>query len=158
MFIYCQAQGGRKVTFSPEALEILGGLESELEGVPTAVRLPVIGYKIASLLGLSTLQSTVSERNAIDACTLVREFAAGAARLDTYLHRKTSDLELDRVIEAVTQKLRMNGGTQYRQIVSRDLRLDTIQAKRARDNMLEWGLISVNTDHPETWSLNERTT
>ena len=154
MLRFCSS--GQRVTFSPEAMEVLNNLESELSGIATAIRLPVVGYKTSALLALARLSSTVSGDEAHDASLLVREFAEGSARLDTYLHRKTSDLELDRLIANVTQKLKENGGTQYRQVISRTLKLDPVQAKKVRDCMIEWGLLTVSTESSqETWNLNE---
>ena len=141
------------VKFTSEALEVLAETERTLRENINAVRLPIMAYKVAALAALSDLRLEATESDAKYADYVVKKWAAGADKLDPYLRRKGSDLEFERKLESVMSYLRMHGGTALRVHISRELRLEPQTAKRLRDCAVEWGLINVNIESPETWSL-----
>lgn len=149
--------GGRThqmVKFTSEALTVLANTERTLRGNINAVRLPIMAYKVAALAALSDLRLEANEQDAIYADYVIKKWANGADKLDPYLRRKDSDLEFERKLESVTSYLRMHGGTAFRSTISRELRLEPSMAKRLRDCAMEWGLITVNIENAETWSLS----
>lgn len=151
----CNAGGSahKSIDFSDDAMSVLNNVAAEFEGDVNAVRLPIMAYKVAALAALSDLRFEVTENDARYAVSVVRKWREGANKLDPYLRRKTSDLELDRTIQSVEAFLKQHGGTAYRMNISRTLKLSALQAKSIRDTMLEWGMILVQTEGQETWSL-----
>ncbi len=152
----CNAGGSahRSIDFTQPAMDVLNNVAAEFEGDVNAVRLPIMSYKVAALAALSDLRFEVTTDDAEYAVSVVRKWRIGANKLDPYLRRKTSDLELDRTIQSVEAFLKQHGGSAYRMNISRTLKLSATQAKSIRDTMLEWGMISVNNEGQEVWSLN----
>lgn len=146
-------QGQRAVRFSKAALVALSALQGTLDGIGKN-RLVVMAHKVAVLVALADLRTEVSAEDASCAIQVIGRWADGTQRLDPYLSRRAADLEFDRLLERVRALLRSHGNTCSRGTVSRGLRLDPAQAKRARDTLLEWGeLKAVVNGSEEIWTL-----
>lgn len=158
--VHAPSQSLNRVKFEPEAVAILASYGSSLAGEGVHVdRLPMMLYKVAALSALADGRRLVNAYDAGISTVVINRWAEGSRRLQPFLRRKATDLELERLIDAVTTQLRATGGSALRSHISRPLKLDKGSASRVRDTMVEWGHLHAGPSklhgNAEMWTLLE---
>lgn len=149
-----QSPGGpREIRIGSDALALLNAAEVELADSLATARLPVMLYKVAGTLAIADMRYYITVEDADHAIGIVARWAEGAKRLTPYLRRRGTALEFDRLVEDAVEYIQDNGGEVFRSHLSRALRLDANTAKRLRDTLIEWGLVTLGTkDEKEVWT------
>jgi hypothetical protein len=147
------------VTFHPDAAALLSGAEPALTGHVSTERLPMMLYKVAALSALSAGSGEVELADAQAAVVTVGRWREGAKRLQPFLRQRASDLEMERLLDAVRAELIEGGGAIHRAALSRAMKLDKGTATKVRDTLVEWGYLFVAEDADaggaETWVSTE---
>jgi hypothetical protein len=147
------------VTFTAEAAALLSGAEPALTGHVSTERLPMMLYKVAALSALSAGSAEAELADAQAAVTTVGRWREGAKRLQPFLRQRASDLEMERLLDAVRSELLESGGAVHRAALSRRMKLDKGTATKVRDTLVEWGYLYVAQDadagDAETWVSTE---
>jgi hypothetical protein len=147
------------LTFSDDAAAILATGGQTLTGHVSTERLPMMLYKVAALAALSDERTEVNAADAGAAVVTVNRWAQGAKRLQPFLRQRASDLEMERLLDAVRDTLKEAGGAIHRTEISRNMKLDKGTATKVRDTLVEWGYLYVAEDadlgNAETWVSTE---
>jgi hypothetical protein len=147
------------VTFRDDAAAILASAGAALTGHVSTERLPMMLYKVAALAALSEDRTEVDATDAAAAVVTVDRWGAGAKRLQPFLRQRASDLEMERLLDAVRDTLKEAGGAIHRTEISRNMKLDKPTANKVRDTLVEWGYLYVAEDadlgNAETWVSTE---
>ena len=158
--VQAPGQSLNRVKFEPDAVAVLASYGSSLSGEGVHVdRLPMMLYKVAALSALGDGRRLVNAYDAGIATVVIHRWAEGSRRLQPFLRRKATDLEMERTLDAVREALRLAGGSSLRSHISRQLKLDKNSASRVRDTMVEWGHLHAGPSklhgNAEMWTLLE---